>query len=172
MGQSSGFTTVELLTVCVLLTAVMTIAVTVSMPMVTREATVSAVYSIQNHLQLARVEAVSRNRICRFVVDAASREYSVFDSMGTSSLLDDVVLHKDHLPVTVTFASPDGTPPVTLGSLGGGTYGTSFQSDGTVVSGVGDLMLFGGNEFRRVSLFAGGGVGLDRWTGSAWTTGS
>ena len=59
LNKHAGFTTVEVLVVGALAVTSMVIVATLSLPMVAREAMTSAIYSVQNHLQLARVEAVT-----------------------------------------------------------------------------------------------------------------
>ncbi len=170
-GQS-GFTLIELLAVAALSVAALTAVAAYAVPMVAREAAVSAGYSVQQHMQYARVEAVSRNRQCRFVVDTGTGVLAVFDSMATGSTGDDVLLYETTLPATVSFAHPGFGSPVTLTSLGGTAFGAVFDADGSVNSGWGQVILFGGDTHRRISLFAGGGVGMERWNGSGWIAGS
>jgi len=172
LSEQHGFTLVELLVVTALAVTVMAATATFAIPMVAREAMISSAYSVQNYLQLARVEAVSRNRDCRFVVDTGARSLQVLDTLGTASPGDDEVLYDTTLPAAVSFTRPDSGGAVTLTSLGGNAFGAVFDSDGTVESGSGELVLFGGDSFLKVSLHAGGGVGLEQWSGAAWAVGS
>lgn len=133
----------------------------------------SAVYDVQTHIQIARIEAISRNRPCRFVVDTGTRVVQVFDSMGTSgSTADDELLFSETLPSAVSFARPDSGAAVTLPTIGGNAHQAIFSSDGTVSSGSGDLNLFGGDQYRQISLFLAGGLMVRQWDGSYWVAGS
>ncbi len=172
MPRQRGFTTLELLVVTTIAVAVMSVVTAYAVPMAAREAAVSASYSVQQYLQFARVEAVSRNRACRFVVDTGARRLQVFDSMGTVSTGDDDLLYDTTLSATVSFSHPQGSSAVTLSALGGNLFGAVFDPDGSVTSGSGDVVVFGGDTFRRISLYAGGGLGMERWAGAGWTVGS
>jgi hypothetical protein len=61
---------------------------------------------------------------------------------------------------------------VTLNALGSGIFDATFRADGTVSTGIGMICLFGGDHFRRVSLFGAGGLEVQHWGGSAWQSGS
>ena len=50
-----------------------------------RETMRSAVHDTGSFLQLAKMEAVSRNRPCRFAVDTAAGTLAVWDMVGTPS---------------------------------------------------------------------------------------
>lgn len=137
-----------------------------------REQQRSAVYGLYVHVSLARVEATNRNRPCRFTLDTSTRTIRVFDLHDTSTSSDDELIAEAALDPGVDFGLPDGSDPVTLASLSGTTYGTTFDADGSAVAGVGGIGLQSGETFRRISIYAGGGVAIERWNGSSWAAGA
>jgi Tfp pilus assembly protein FimT len=146
-----------------------------SLPWMQKEAMRSAVYDVQTHMQLAKIEAVSRNRECRFVVDTGTRTLQVLDGNGTPSASntgDDILLYDATLPSNVSFTNPGAGAAVTLDDLGSGVYQVEFTSDGIVLLGAGSVMLQGGQSFGRISVFAAGGVQVDKWNGSSWHAGA
>ena len=132
----------------------------------------SAVFDMQTYMQLARIEAVSRNRDVRFVVDGANHRIGVLDSAGTTSTGDDIVLYSTDLPDTVSFARPDSGFAITLTHVSGKTFHTVFGPDGIVDSGTGLVALLGGNQYERVQVFGAGGIRIQKWNGTEWITGS
>jgi Tfp pilus assembly protein FimT len=144
-----------------------------SIPWIARESMRSSVYDLQTYLQLARIEAVSRNRDCRFVVDTSSRTLQVWDSNGTTATSDDTRLYNRALPTSVSFARPDGGSAVTYTQIGAGSsYQVVFTSDGTVSSGTGEAVVFGGQSFAKIEVFGAGGTRMEKWNGSGWVSGS
>jgi hypothetical protein len=125
-------------------------------------------------MQLARIEAVSRNQECRFVVDTANGTLQVLDANGTpANRLDDLLLYESELPEAVSFARPDSGSAVSLSQIASSTkYQTRFNADGTVLAGSGDVVLFGGERYGKISIFVAGGVQVRRWDGSAWASGT
>ena len=121
---------------------------------------------------LARVEALSRNHACAFLVDLDAREISVVDTNGTVTDTDDVVLQARRLPTTVSVARPDGGSAITFESIGGSLYRVQFDADGHVTSGTGELVLYGGEHYGRVIIYSAGGVRHQRWNGSSWIAGA
>jgi Tfp pilus assembly protein FimT len=164
-------TLIELMLVLALAALIVASTVAYSIPWIARESMRSAVYDVQTAVQTAKIEAVSRNRQARFVIDTGTRIAQVFDTMGTGSTSDDVLLHDTQLTTSVSFARPDAGGAVTLASIGGNAYQTVFDSDGTISSGTGVVCLFGGDRFGRIELFAAGGMNTERWNGSAWESG-
>jgi len=159
----------ELVFVLLLASIALVATTTYTLPWIARERSRSAVYDVQSYLQLTRIEAVSRNRECRFVVDTDSRILKVYDSNATSSTGDDRLLYETTLPSQVQFARPDSGAAVTLSQIGSSSqYETVFSSDGIVTEGTGEVAVFGGNEYNRVLVYAAGGVTVDRWSGSNW----
>ena len=169
MKNEKGMTLFELVAVLGLASAALLATATYALPWIARERSRSAVYDVQSYLQLTRIEAVSRNRECRFVVDTATRILQVYDGNATSSTSDDRLLYETTLPTKVTFARPDSGTAVTLSQIGTSTkYQTIFSSDGIVTQGTGLVSVLGGNEYNRVQVYAAGGVTVDRWSGSNW----
>jgi Tfp pilus assembly protein FimT len=163
---------IELIVVVALASIAVAIAVAYSTPWIARESMRSAANDVQSFLQLAKIEAVSRNHDCRFVVDTASGALEVWDSMGTPDISDDVRLHTGALPTSVSIERPDTGSPVTLEQVGGSpSYQTMFASDGLVSAGVGGVFLHGGDGFGRVEVRAAGGVEIQHWNGTGWHAG-
>ena len=169
MKNERGMTLFEVVMVLGLASAALLATATYALPWMARERSRSAVYDVQSYLQLTRIEAVSRNRECRFVVDTASRTLRVFDGNATAVTTDDRLLYETTLPSKVTFSRPDSGTAVTLSQIGTSTqYQTKFSSDGIVTEGTGLVSVLGGNEYNRVQVYAAGGVTVDRWSGSNW----
>ena len=163
-------TLIELLMVLAIGALLLTAATTTTVAWIGREAARSAVYSIQTQLQLARMQAVSRNRVCKFTVDTATRRVQVVDLNDVSTSADDVVLSDVTVSSKISFARPDGSTPVTLYSPGGTLYQATFTSDGAVSQGAGVVSVRGGDGYDQLTLFGAGGVRLERWNGSAWVS--
>jgi len=174
MHDERGMTLFELLVVVSSASLLLMAAAAFSIPMLQQESMKEAAYEIQSGLQLTRIEAVSRNRDCRFVLDATLRTVSVLDSMGTGTKTDDQTLHESQLPSTISFASPDGASPVTLDALwplAAKRFQTVFTSEGTVDTGEGSISLLGGEQYGKVSVYGAGGIEVQRWDGSSWKNG-
>jgi prepilin-type N-terminal cleavage/methylation domain-containing protein len=165
-----GFTLLELMVVVALAAVLVAIAVLVSMPLIGKESGRSAVYEIQTMAQLARMEAVARNRECRLLLCPGLRQVLVTDSLGTTVTTDDQVLHSTKLPESVSFERPDVGAAVTWESLGGSPawFGVRFASDGTIEAGEGDVVVHGGDHYGRISLFTAGGAQVTTWNNGAW----
>jgi len=172
MNNQKGMTLFELMLVISLASVAVVATATYTLPWLAREKSRSAVYDVQSYLQLARIEAVSRNRNCRFVLDTSTRVVQVFDGNGTdasTNTSDDTLLYEASLPSKVQFVRPDSGTPVTLSPIGSsGQYQTEFTSDGIVTLGTGEVAVFAGNEYNRVLVYGAGGVTVDRWSGSGW----
>jgi len=165
MRNERGMTMIELLVVLVMASILVALTVVASTPWMAEESMRSAMSSVQSTMQLARVEAVSRNRDCRFVIDSQAGELQVRDTLGNT------LLHERQLPGSVIVARPDSGAAVTLELVSGTTYRAVFRSDGTVSSGTGEVYLRGGDSFGSVSLFGAGGVEANRWNGTEWEVG-
>jgi Tfp pilus assembly protein FimT len=166
-------TLIELVIVVAAAALVLVATMAYAIPWMAKESMRSAVYDVQTYLQLARIEAISRNRDCRFVVDTSTGGLSVFDSNGTADPLDDTELYSNRLPENVVFTRPEGGSAVTLSQIDGGpSYEAVFTSDGTVTAGTGEVVLHGGEMFGRVQIFGAGGIQVDRWDGSQWAVGT
>jgi Tfp pilus assembly protein FimT len=166
-------TLIEVLLVVALASLVLAAAAVYSVPWLYRESMRGAIYDVQTYVQLARIEAVSRNRDCRLVVDTGSGTLQVLDMNGTVNPIDDTLLYEQRLPGSVTFADPGGGAAVTLNQIGTTPlYQVRFNADGTVVAGAGSVNLFGGQRYGRISVFAAGGTQVERWSDGAWHVGS
>jgi prepilin-type N-terminal cleavage/methylation domain-containing protein len=168
-GNQNGLTLVELLTVMAIATLVLAVSVAFSVDWMTQQTMKSALYDIESHLEMTRVEAVNRNHECRFVIDTSDSTMQVLDGNGTDATGDDLLLYEARLPSSVVFADPEGGDPVSLDVIvDGSIYEASFGADGALSSNTGDVSLYGGEMFGRVSIFAAGGTQLESWNGSAW----
>jgi Tfp pilus assembly protein FimT len=162
----------EVTVVMVVVAIVATAVATYSLPWLGREEMRGAIYQVQQYLQVARVQAITRNRSCRFQIDTSSRRMTVYDLNDPSSTSDDILLNDATLSTKVSFARPDSGAAVTLSSLGGTLYGATFASDGSVAAGAGLVAMQGGDGSYRVNLYGAGGVRVERWNGTAWVLGS
>ena len=172
MRGERGMSLAELTVVMVLVAVVTTAVATYSIPWLGREEMRGAVYTIQEYLQLARVQAVSRNRDCRFLIDSASRQVSVVDLNDPATSSDDILLYSATLSSRVTFARPDTGAAVTLASVSGNLSQATFASDGSVSAGAGLIAVQGGDGNYRINIYGAGGLRVERWNGSAWVAGS
>ena len=172
MGNQRGMTLVELIVVVALAAIVLIVAVGNSIPWMAKQTMRGAVHDVHTFLQLTRIEAVSRNRPVRFVVDTVGGEFQIMDSLGTSSLTDDLELHRSRLPETVAFDRPDSGGVVTLQAIDAVHFQTVFGSDGTVTSGAGDLFFSGSGSYGRIGVHVAGGTEISRWNGAEWQAGS
>jgi len=175
MRSEAGMTLIELVIVVAVGALILAIVSAVSIPWMKKEAMRSAVYDVQTYIQLAKIEAVSRNRECRFVVDTTNRKLEVYDGSGTDAATDktdDVLLYETTIPESVSFTNPQTGAAVTLDDMGTGAFQIEFTSDGIVNVGAGVVMLHGGSSFGRVSVYAAGGVEVERWNGSGWYAGA
>lgn len=172
MHSEQGMSLAELTVVMVLVAVITTAVATYSIPWLGREEMRGAVYTIQEYLQLARVQAVSRNRDCRFLIDSGSRRVSVVDLNDPSTSSDDIPLYAATLSTRVSFGRPDSGSAVTLASVSGDLYQATFASDGSVTAGAGLIAVQGGDGSYRVNIYGAGGVRVERWDGSSWVAGS
>ncbi len=172
MRAERGVNLPEIVIVLALVALVVAAAATYGISWIGREEMRGAVYQVQTHLQLSRIQAVTRNRDCRFLIDGGSGLIQVVDLNDPANGTDDILLYTLTLPRTVTFSRPDSGSPITLALLSGTTYQATFASDGSVSSGAGEIVLNGGQEYDRISLYGAGGVRVERWDGSSWSLGS
>src|SRR6266850_7958580 len=166
MRGEQGMSLAEISVVLVVMAIIVTAVGTYSIPWLGREEMRGAVYQVQQYLQLARIQAISRNRACRFQIDTSSRRMTVFDLNDPANTADDILLNDATLSTKVSFARPDSGSAVTLTSLGGNLYGATFEADGSVSAGAGLVALQGGDGSYRVNLYGAGGVRVERWNGS------
>ena len=172
MNGQKGITLTELLIVVAVASLGLLAIGTYTVPWAAREGLRSAVYDMQTYMQLARIEAVSRNRDCRFVINATNHRIAVMDSAGTDPVGDDILLYSADLPDTVSFARPDTGSAITLTHVTGKTFHTIFGSDGIVSLGTGEAVMLGGSKYERIQVFGAGGIRIQKWNGTQWTTGS
>jgi prepilin-type N-terminal cleavage/methylation domain-containing protein len=170
--SETGMSLTELVIVLVLVAVLLAATATYSVPWLAREEMRGAVYTVQTHLQMARIQAVSRNREVRFLVDGDAGWVRLVDLNDPASILDDVTLAEARLPSTVAFARPDGGAPITLAALPAGVYQATFAGDGSVAEGAGEIDLVGGGRYSRVLLYGAGGVRTETWDGAAWRPGT
>jgi Tfp pilus assembly protein FimT len=137
-----------------------------------REDNRSAVYTLRTQMQIARVQAVSRNRACRLLLDTSSRRVRILDLNDPANSTDDLLLAETTLSTKIQFASPTGGPPVTLAAVSGTVYQATFAPDGSVPAGAGAICLLGGDRYNRITLLGAGGTKFERWDGNAWVQGS
>ena len=164
----NGYTISEVLVTLAIFALVVMFSLTYAIGWMGRMESRGAVYSVQSYLQRARMEAVSRNRTCRFTLDTATRQMRVYDLVDVASATDDLLLADTTVPSKVSFARPDPGAPVTLASISGTTYGATFDSDGSLSAGAGVVSLKGGTGYLRVSLYGAGGAAVERWDGASW----
>ena len=173
MGNERGMTLIETLLVVAVASLALMATAAYSVPWIAREKMRGAVYDVQLYMQLARVEAVSRNTDCRMVVDTASGTLQVLDSIGTAGIYDDILLYQRSLPDSVEFNRPDIGSAVTLAQIGGSdSYQAIFTSNGTVTSGIGEVVIHGGEQYGKVSVYGAGGTQVEKWNNGAWHVGS
>ena len=167
-----GMTLVELLAVLAVAAVLLVVSASYSMQWLAIETLRSGMQDVQAYVQLARTEAVARNQQCRFVVDTSTGVLQVWDGVGTLFTNDDVLVHEQRLPSGIVFARPDAGSLSTLQQIGTtAKYQTVFRSDGSVVSGTGDVFLYGGERFGSISVHAAGGTEMFYWNGSDWDHG-
>ena len=171
MRNQRGLTLLEALVVVALGALTVSVGVIYSAPWLGRESMRSSANDMLAFVQLAKIEAVSRNRESRLVLDTGGGRLEILDSMGTSDPTDDTSLHAHHLPAAVRFERPDTGPLVTLADLGGGVYEAKFSADGVVAAGVGSVYFRGGDEYGVVELHGAGAVEIGYWNGTAWVRG-
>lgn len=174
MSKESGMTLIEIMVVLATAALVISAAFIYSLPWISRETMRSTAFDVQTYLQLARIEAVSRNRDVRFVIDIDNKQLEVWDGMGTVSIVDDEVLYLTNIASSIEFINPGVGAAVTMAQIGGGNeYQCIFSSDGTVGTGSGGaVIVYGGEEYGRVSVFDAGGIQVEKWNNGAWHVGS
>jgi len=173
MGNERGMTLIETLLVVSMAALMLVATAAYSIPWLARENMRGAVYDLQTYMQLTRIEAVSRNRECRFVLNTSTRDLAIYDGNGTSTTTDDTLLYERGLPGSISFARPDSGSAVSISQIGTGSrYEVKFTSDGTVSAGSGLVHVLGGERYGRISVFGAGGTQVERWNGSRWELGT
>lgn len=172
MSSQRGISLVELVVACAIGVILLTVTLVYASPWIGRESMRSVANDVASYMQLARIQAVSRNRDCRFVVNTSTGMLEIWDSLGTSSTSDDQKLSQRSIPESVTFDRPDAGDVVTLDPAGGpGAYQVTLAPDGTAPSGTGAVYLAGGEAFGSVEIQAAGAVQIAYWNGGAWHAG-
>ena len=82
------------------------------------------------------------------------------------------VLHETTLPDSISFAHPTAGAPVSLTAVNPSLFRCTFDSDGAVSAGQGEVVLYGGQVYERASVYLAGGVEVDHWDDSGWKAGS
>jgi len=173
MRNEKGMTLIETLLVVAVASLALMATAAYSVPWIAREKMRGAVYDVQLYMQLARVEAVSRNTDCRMVLDTSGGTIQVLDSNGTTTTVDDILLYSRSLPTSIAFARPGGGSAVTLSQIGStDSYQAIFTSNGTVTSGIGEVVIHGAEQYGKVSVYGAGGTQVEKWTNGAWHVGS
>jgi prepilin-type N-terminal cleavage/methylation domain-containing protein len=167
--RDTGVSLPELLVGLVILTIVMGFAGFVAVPRIVAESARGTIHDAGMLLQRTKAEALSRNHDCRFVVDVGQRTMTVLDGNGTGMTSDDRLVAKRTIPAPVGIARPDSGPPITFAPLSASTYEVVFDSAGRVDSGAGEMVVYGGGHYRRLTVYGAGGVRFERWNGSGWT---
>jgi prepilin-type N-terminal cleavage/methylation domain-containing protein len=166
-----GFSLIELVSVVAIAAVLLALIALAARPLIGTESGRSAVYTLQSMAQLARLEAVARNRECRLLLSTDLRQVVVTDTLGTTAnASDDEMLHGSTLPEGVAFERPDSGSAVTWASLGGSPewFQVRFASDGTVEAGEGEVVVHGGDRYGRVAVFTSGGSQVTSWSSTGW----
>jgi Tfp pilus assembly protein FimT len=171
MSDQSGISMVEVVVVLALSALALGSATAISGAWSSRERAGDVAYELQSSIQLARTEAVLRNRDCRVTIDTMTHQVAVWDGMGTLDLTDDTLLQALDLPASVSFERPDGVSPVTLDEPTPDVFQARLGSAGTVVLGAGEVGLHSGDRFLRLTLAGAGGLRVQNWNGAAWVSG-
>ena len=139
-----------------------------TVPWLAREAMRGSLHDAGSLVQVARTEAVKRNHGCRFVVDLSTRAMSVVDTNGTENPDDDRVLQQVLLPSVVGVARPDGGSAITFATESDAVYLVEFHPDGYVSTGAGEMVLYAGDGYQKLAVYAVGSVRYEKWDGSSW----
>lgn len=96
--------------------------------------------SVHVLLQLARVEAASRQVPCRFIYDPEQRSLEVFDTRGTAEPGDDTVLYRTRLNREVAMSRHERWSPLPK-ELSHHPFEVIFQPNGRVTRGAGKIVI-------------------------------
>jgi Tfp pilus assembly protein FimT len=171
MNGQHGMTMIEALIIVLVVALVATAVGLQGLNWVRSERQRGAIYELYVQMSQARAEAVHRNRSCRLLLETGSRRLSVVDLNDPANAGDDEVISTVTLETGIEFGRPDGNPAVTLDATAGG-FEAVFSRDGTLASSVGSVGLKAGDRFRRISVYAGGGIAVESWNGSGWVDGT
>ncbi len=165
--RQAGLTILEVLITLAILGLLLTIAGAATLEGARHEKVRGAVQEVRTLLARARIEAVKRNAPCQFALEPVSGTMQVIDTRGTSATTDDVVIASGRLPSQVALGTPDASTPVTLQASALGVYFAEFAQTGAV-TGAGQVALRCGNACARVTVYTGGAMRAERWSGGAW----
>ena len=173
MNRERGLTLLELVIATVLAIILVSLAMVVSIATIQRGRTRGVAHEIQSMAQLARMEAVSRNRQCLVLLSPEAGQVMVTDGQGTPASNDDILLRETKLPSSIAFQRPDSGNSINWESLGGSPvwFRLVFSPDGTVASGDGDIFLKGDEHYERLSIFVSGSTRIWSWKEGAWQVG-
>ena len=103
-------------------------------------------------LQLARLEAVSRDVVCRLEVDQRASHVAVWDSLGTPDRRDDLLLYRVRVPeeARLLWVRAD-EEPVPLPK-----FEILFDPAGRVLEGAGEVLVLGTPRSGSVEVRADG----------------
>jgi len=175
-----GFTLVELLVVLVLVGIVLLVAIP-NLRRVQIKAQVSrALRNVDNVFLRARGEAVKRHSPVGIVINAQTRQFTVFEDWdpgnanvptngnGVRDANEDIIATRT-LDREVSFAAKPSGDTDPQPDLKGSTV--FYGSDGALRSAGGALYLADnrGNEFRIRVVAATGAARVEMWTGNTWT---
>ena len=90
--RQAGFSVTELLVVLIITGITVAIGALAVAPVLVRETMRSTLHDAGSLMSEARVEAIKRNRACRFVINPTARVMLVTDTQGTTSTSDDTIL--------------------------------------------------------------------------------
>jgi Tfp pilus assembly protein FimT len=150
------------------------IATVGAVPWLLRERVRQSGYTVQQMLELARLESIRRNRDCALEYEPAIQSVRVMDTNNTTTSVDDLVLHERRLNPAVMLARPDGGSVLTFHERSSkpGTYHVIFDTQGIAYHGTGEVVFFGGDYYNKVTVYVGGGTQVDHWDGSSWQPGA
>ena len=169
MRSQRGASLLELLAMLAVAGIAVTLSVIGSLGWIHRQASRSAVYHVQAMLQAARSEAVARNRACQLRVEPGTRTLRIVD-LNLAGSSDDVRISATELSRTTQFDRPDSGDAVDLPLFATGVHEATFEADGTVSSGAGgEIVLRGGDDYYRITLYGAGGVRVERWDHNGWS---
>lgn len=124
-----------------------------------------AVDSVHVLLQLARVEAASRDVPCRFVFEPGSQMLRVFDTLGTDQRQDDRLLYKTRLAGHVALSRMERWHPLPS-EFAQHPFEVIFQPSGRVSSGAGKILIASELGDETLSIYETGELAVVTASGS------
>ena len=148
MQNQRGLTLIELVVVVAIAALMVGATLVLATPWIARESMRSGVNEMASFVQLTKIESVSRNRECRFIVDKEARTMEIWDTWTAGDSSDDERIHLQALPSAVHFARPDSGDVITLQQIPGTErYQAVLGADGMVNEGTGTVFLYGGDKY-------------------------